>query len=129
MLFLRMSARTFLVVMFAVLGGACSTRSSLHERVDAGEPCDPIAPAKVCGAGTCTVDIDETVFCASAGSVVAGGACTSDPHVCAPGFYCIAGTCNHWCRLTVAADCPAPTTCNATSPPFRHAGVDYGFCR
>jgi len=124
-----MTARKILFVLLAVLSSACSTRSSLHERVDAGAPCDPMDPAKVCGSGTCTVDVDETTFCATAGSVTAGGSCTSDPHVCAPGFYCIAGTCNHWCRLTVPSDCPAPTTCNATSPAFRHAGVDYGFCR
>jgi hypothetical protein len=112
-----------------------------HEPPPPPEICDlispanpPVVPPNPCY-GTC-FPADPMPLCAAdhpPGNGKQGDWCQDWSDDCLPGYSCvrvIGGDpdqhCLKWCRVGIAADCPAHLTCYPSS--YTAAGVEYGFC-
>ncbi len=96
------------------------TDTGVATDADAGDaaPCDPVLQTG-CGTGQKCIVVapssgDPAVnTCVTAGSVAAGGACTTDPSDnCAAGLVCLNGECRKYCDETVSTPCPANFFCD-----------------
>jgi hypothetical protein len=104
------------------------------------QPCDLLSPWKGCPLGMTCLPVGESggatvTDCSGAGQGVGAGACVASPLDCKPGFVCVNGSCQQWCRALPAgfSDCPAPTTCNNlieySGSPVVIDGASYGSCK
>lgn len=97
--------------------------------------CDPHDPSAICGANVgCYPQPwpDKGPYHGDCFGHAKGGmgpgACATDMFACAPGWGCISGDCEAWCRIT-SNDCPTNQVCVPLDPAAIVAGVEYGVCK
>lgn len=96
--------------------------------------CDPLNPAKVCGASTtCLFHSKSVTTCAAAGLSTTATSCASNRFACAPGYVCVSGgDCKRWCRIGLAGDCPGGKACTKLPVPAGSeptiGTIEYGVC-
>lgn len=99
----------------------CTT--SISDATIAGvpaSPCDPLAPT--CAANQGCYYLGASFFCAPAGTLTEGTAC-SDVATCVPGGDCLGGSCRTLCDTVTGAPCTESQTCQDVS-----SGAGIGVC-
>jgi hypothetical protein len=109
--------------------------------------CDPVNPQNAngfspCGPNVnCWPDTDHFAWCLGPTTATGtqGADCTNtagnatDPTLCAPGYYCLAGTfsgtCYKMCRKGTTNACPSGQTCTSFSTKMYAGTPEIGYCK